>query len=195
MNVTLIGAGGIGQTLGGAWDAAGHRVRFGVRDPARYPDLPEAATVAEAVSDASVVVLAVPGKALPELLAEHASVLDGLLVIDATNSVEAVALHQLPLLTSALPSARIARAFCSVGREVMAEPVIDGSVADLFWCGPDGPDGAVVSQFIADVGLRPIRIGGLDSVAVLDGVTRLWFALAFAQGYGRHHALRVLGAP
>jgi predicted dinucleotide-binding enzyme len=42
------------------------------------------------------------------------------------------------------------------------------------------------------VGLRPVRVGGLDCADVVDGVTRLWFALALHQGHGRHLGLRVL---
>jgi predicted dinucleotide-binding enzyme len=46
---------------------------------------------------------------------------------------------------------------------------------------------------IRDVGLRPVRAGGLEAADVVDGVTRLWFALAFSGGWGRHHGLRIVG--
>jgi hypothetical protein len=31
---------------------------------------------------------------------------------------------------------------------------------------------------LEDVGLRPVFVGSDDAIAVVDGVTRLWFALA-----------------
>jgi predicted dinucleotide-binding enzyme len=64
--------------------------------------------------------------------------------------------------------------------------------ADLFFCGPDGVDLPQVEQLIAAVGLRPVRIGDLDAVDTLDGIARLWFALALSQDRGRHLAFRVL---
>ncbi len=50
----------------------------------------------------------------------------------------------------------------------------------------------MTDQLIADIGLRPIYIGDLDLAAVLDGMTRMWFALALAQGRGRRIAFKLL---
>ena len=62
-------------------------------------------------------------------------------------------------------------------------------MADLFWCGPDD---AGVEQLIVDVGPRPIRVGDIDSIDVVDGVTRLWLTLVFRQGHPRRLAFRLL---
>jgi hypothetical protein len=35
----------------------------------------------------------------------------------------------------------------------------------------------------AKMGLRPIYVGNRDQVGVVDGLTRLWLAMAFGQGY------------
>src|SRR5919199_999991 len=71
-----------------------------------------------------------------------------------------------------------------------ADPSIGGEVADLFWCGPDD---AGVEQLIADVGLRPVRVGGIDAIDVVDGACRLWLTLVFRQGHPRRLAFRMLG--
>ncbi len=184
MKIAVIGAGPVGRAVGGGWGKAGHDVRYGVRSPG-----PDVTTVADALDGADAVLLAVPGAALPALLDEHAGRLDGRLVLDATNLMGGTSLHQVPLLAERLPAARIARAFCTVGHEVLADPVLDGQAADLFWCGAE--DGTV-EALISDTGARPIRIGGLDAADVLDGVARLWFALTFGQGRGREHGLKVL---
>lgn len=187
MRIAVIGAGPVGRAVGDGWTRAGHTVRYGSRRPGNGT-----VAIAEALDGAEVALLAVPGAALPDLLDGYADVLDGHLVLDATNLVGAGTLHQVPLLTARLPGARIVRAFCTVGWEVMADPVLEGQVADLFWCGPDGEDGATVEALIADTGARPIRLGGLDAADVLDGVARLWFTLAWGQGRGREHGFRVL---
>jgi 8-hydroxy-5-deazaflavin:NADPH oxidoreductase len=187
MRIAVIGAGPVGRAVGGGWARAGHAVHYGVRSAG-----PGVTTVADALDSADAVLLAVPGDALPAVLDEHAGRLDGRLVVDASNLVGAAALHQVPLLTARLPAARIARAFCTVGHEVLADPVFDGQAADLFWCGPDGADGDLVAGLVRDTGARPVRVGGLDAADVVDGVARLWFALTFGQGRGREHALKVL---
>jgi predicted dinucleotide-binding enzyme len=79
----IIGSGNIGRTLGEAWRRAGHEVAFA----SRSPDPPSTVAIAEAIAGAEVVLLAVPGAAVPQLLAEHGPALDGRVVIDATNDM------------------------------------------------------------------------------------------------------------
>jgi hypothetical protein len=48
---------------------------------------------------------------------------------------------------------------------------------------------------IQDVGLRPVRLGDLRQVGLVDAIGSLWFALAFGQGMGRNLAFKVLTRP
>lgn len=52
--------------------------------------------------------------------------------------------------------------------------------------------GAAVEAVIAAVGLRPIRAGDAGGAGLLDGITRLWFQLAFTAGRGHRLAVTVL---
>jgi predicted dinucleotide-binding enzyme len=79
-----------------------------------------------------------------------------------------------------------------LGWENFAEPVIDGQQVDLFYCGDDGPAQPIVHDLIADIGLRPVYIGDVQLAGAIDGLTRLWFALALQQGYGRHLGFKML---
>jgi predicted dinucleotide-binding enzyme len=107
-------------------------------------------------------------------------------VIDATNDVAGSRLSH-PDAYAQAPGARFVRAFNSLGYELFAEPSIGGTVADLFWCGP-----AEVEPLLADVGLRPVRVGDIDAIDVVDGVGRLWLTLVFRQGRPRRLAFRTL---
>jgi predicted dinucleotide-binding enzyme len=184
-SIAVIGSGNIGATVGEAWRRAGHEVVYA----SRSPDPPRTVSVADAIAGAEVVLLALPGAAVPQLLADHGSALDGRMVIDATNDMGGPRLHHTDAYGESAPGARLVRAFNTVGFEVLADPIVSGEPADLFWCGPED---AGVERLIADVGVRPVRVGDIDAIEVVDGVGRLWLTLVFRQGHPRRLAFRSL---
>ena len=184
-SIAVIGSGNIGATVGEAWRRAGHDVAFA----SRSPEPPKTVAIPDAVAAADVVLLAIPGAAVPQLLTEHGGALDGRVVIDASNDLGGERLHHADVYAELAPGARFARAFNTLGFELYADPAIGGEVADLFWCGPED---AGVERLIADVGLRPVRVGGIDAIDVVDGVGRLWLTLVFRQGRPRRLAFRML---
>jgi len=201
MKISVIGAGNIGGTIGRKWAAQGHEVRFGVRDPqaGKVQSLlveigsgATAAAVHQSVAGADVVLFAIPGRAMPETTAQFGRQLDHKILIDATNNVGGDPMHSLDVLRQAAPSSSLFRAFSNLGWENFDTPVFKGVRADLFYCGDVGDDRADVDALIADVGLRPIYIGETEKAAIIDSLTRLWFALALEQGRGRHLALKML---
>src|SRR3954451_8685090 len=183
MRITVIGSGNIGGTVGQAWARAGHDVTYGSRNPQPLRSV----GIAEALEDAEVVLLAIPGTAVEEFAGTHGAALAGKLVIDATNVIGAETMNGAAHLSP--HTARYVRAFNSIGWEMLADP----GEATLFWCGPE-EDAEVVERLIADVGLQPIRVGGSDVVDVVDGVGRLWITLVFRAGYPREIAFKLLGA-
>ena len=202
MQIAVIGVGNIGRTLGAAWMRTGHQVSFGVRDPsaasarqasAELDERARVVPIAEALVPAQVVVLALPGDAVDDFLAAYGQALSGKVVVDAANrgfggsgpmnSVDAIRARADP--------AGIVRAFNSVGWENLANPVFDGVVADLLYCATPAAQ-ALAEELIAGVGLRPVLVGDLDQVHLVDTLTALWAALAYAQGRGRHLAFKVL---
>ncbi len=101
-------------------------------------------------------------------------------------------MNSVATIAAAAPGATVYRAFNTLGWDNFADPTFDGVAADLFYAGPDGEARAMVEQLIADIGMRPIRLGGTDEVALVDSVLPLWFALASGQRMGRHLAFKVL---
>ena len=196
MQISIIGAGNIGSTLGQKWAAAGHTVVYGVRNPAdtKFDELRSSGSVVsvgEAANAGEVIVLALPGAAVASFAAEHATTLAGKVIIDAANDVGGVEMNSLAALAKEIPSAQLVRAFSTLGWENFADPQIDGVQVDLFYCG-DPAAKPTTEQLIVDVGLRPVYVGGIESVAVVDGMARLWFALAFGQKQGRRIAFKLL---
>lgn len=188
MKIAVIGAGNIGRTLGGAWATAGHDVVFGLRAPGAAGT----ESIPAAVAGAEVVVLAIPGSAAKEVIASLGQGLGGKVVIDATNDVQGTgALHALDELAD---GAHPVRAFNTIGWENLANPTFDGVTADLFYAAEAGRAHDVAEQLIADVGLRPVWVGGLDSIDVVDALARLWFTLVFQRKLGRRLAFKMLTA-
>jgi 8-hydroxy-5-deazaflavin:NADPH oxidoreductase len=195
--VAVIGTGFIGGTLGRAFARAGLPTVFGSRTPtgdtAAQDSGATVAGIAEAVAQADTVVLAVPTEAVADLLTSHGAALAGKLVVDAANDVGGTVAHHADAVARLAPGARYARAFNTLGGENLADPVFDGVPADMFYSAPEG-DRPTLDALIGAAGLRPVYLGDGQQDTV-DGVLRLWFALAVGQGRGRHLAFRTLTRP
>ena len=202
IKIAVLGAGHIGGTFGSKWVAAGHSVVFGVNNPngenarklrGELGDRATIGTIAEALAtNPDVVVMSIPGGAMDTTIAQYAGQLDGKIIIDTANKMGASAFNSFAALQQHTSHARIYRAFNTLGWENFANPIFDGTSADLFYCGTDGESRATVEQLISDVGLRPLSLGGVEQVGVVDSVLGLWFALAISQGKGRNLAFKVL---
>lgn len=217
LRLTILGAGKVGGTLGRKWVKAGHTVAFGVTNPAseRAESLRQElgnqvsiGSPAEALADCDVVLLAVPGNVVEEVIATYAHLLDHKIILDAANKYRNGSnrnyanhnpqwhepeLNSLSFIQAHAPHAHAYRAFNSYSIHPFVDPIYQGVQADLFYCGPKGSEQAIVEQLIAEIGLRPIYLGESGMVEVVDEVIRLWAALTLFQDMGMNHvALKVL---
>jgi predicted dinucleotide-binding enzyme len=194
MTTAVIGTGFIGGTLGRAFARAGLPTVFGVRDrrgdDAAGDSGARVDTVEAAVTAADTVVLAIPASAVEGFLIDHGAALAGKLVVDCANNIGGPVAHHAEAVARLAPQARYARAFNTLGGENLADPDFDGVRADMFFSArPE--DRSVLEGLIQAVGLRPMYLGD-GQQDVVDGVLRLWFALAVGQGHGRQLAFRTL---
>jgi predicted dinucleotide-binding enzyme len=189
MRVAIIGTGNIGGTLGGKWRAAGYDVVFGSRTAAGPgPGGAPLASVAEAIMDADVVLLAVPGRAVPEVIGANGAALAGKVVIDAVNRIGEPEVHSRAAIAAAAPDARYVRAFNTLGWENFADP-LPGTT--LFFAA-DPAARPVAEELIAAVGLDPAFVGDAGASGIVDGLLPLWFALVQQHGGNRKLALRIV---
>lgn len=214
LRIAILGAGPVGMTLGQRWAEAGHTIAFGVKNlsPERVQSLRGefahqvfVGSPAATLEQSDIVLLAVPGNVVKDIIATHAQLLEQKIVIDATNQLikgqtattkqwqVQGPLNSLSTLQEYAPHAQVYRAFNSYSWEVFADPIYQGVQADLFYCGPDGTTQAIIEQLITEIGLNPVFLGGLNQIAVVDDILRLWAALALFQDKGRSNiALKVL---
>jgi hypothetical protein len=189
MRIAVIGKGNIGGTLGSRWRAAGHDVVYGARGGAgEGPGGAPVRAIGEALEDAAVVLLAVPGQVVPDVVQEQGAALAGKVVIDAVNRIGAPEFDSRALIAAAAPSARYVRAFNSLGWENFADPV--PGAAMFFAADPEAR--AVAEELISAVGLEPAFVGDATATATVDALLPLWFALVKLNGGNRRLALRIV---
>jgi 8-hydroxy-5-deazaflavin:NADPH oxidoreductase len=189
MRIAVIGTGNIGGTLGGRWQAAGHEVAYGSRAASgQGPGGAPVMAVADALARADVVLLAVPGSAVAEVVAANGPALQYKVVIDAANRIGEAEVNSQAAIAAAAPQALYVRAFNTLGWENFADPP-DG--AALFYAA-DPAARPTAEELISAVGLEPAFVGDADARGTVDGVAALWFALVRQQGGNRKLAFRVL---
>ena len=178
MRIAILGAGHVGSTLGRLWHAAGHDVTFAARDAARPRALAaelgeraHAASVADAVAGAEVVLVAVPGPAVTDVL-QAAGPMDGRVIIDAANSFRQQQVI-LRSLADAFPRARWVRAFNSLSASIMADDNHRDPPWVVFLSGDEEAKPAA-AQLIRDAGFDPVDLGGIDDSRLQDPGSALW---------------------
>lgn len=200
MRIAVIGAGNVGGTLGGRWTAAGHDVVYGVRDPsdASVSQLPQVATVQDAVDGADVVLIALPWSATQPVTS--ALQVGDAIVIDATNplSPNAGALVTDPSKSGAelvrewLGGGRVVKAFNTTGAGNMANPDY-GSQSPIMPVASDDDDAkAVVISLANEIGFEGIDAGPLAAASDLEHLALLWIRLAYVLGNGPNIALTLM---
>jgi 8-hydroxy-5-deazaflavin:NADPH oxidoreductase len=189
MRIAVIGKGKIGGTLGGKWLEAGHDVVYGGQDASGTgPGGAPVVAVDDALTGAEVVLLAVPGQVVGQVVSEHGAALAGKIVIDAVNRMGAPEFDSRAMVADAAPQARYVRAFNTLGWENFDSP-LPGT--NLFFAA-DPEARSTAEELISAVGLDPFFVGDQSATATVDGLLTLWFALVKQNGGNRKVALRVI---
>jgi 8-hydroxy-5-deazaflavin:NADPH oxidoreductase len=208
MNVGIIGAGSVGGALGKRWAAAGHKIKFGVRDAAK-PDVQRllrdcgrdavAGTVADAVQFGELVVLTTPFPAAQAAL-ESSGDLTGKIVVDCTNPLKpdlsglSIGHHTSAAeqVASWAKGARVVKCFNTTGANNMENPTYPDGRPVMFCCGDDAGANAAVMKLGADAGFEMIDAGKLEIARLLEPLAMLWIHLAYRGGLGREFAFRLM---
>jgi NADPH-dependent F420 reductase len=208
MRIAVLGTGNVGGTLGKRWAAAGHEVVFGSREPrsekvqfllADAGENASAASPAEAVLQANVVLLAAPWSSMQSSLAALGD-LSGKILIDCINPLNETfsglthghSVSAAELVASWAPTARVVKAFNTVSSRVMANPDFGGQPATLFLCGDDADAKRIVSELAACLGFEPVDAGPLVSARYLEPLAMLYIHMAVREGWGSNTAFKIM---
>jgi predicted dinucleotide-binding enzyme len=170
VKIATIGRGNVGGGLAKRWRDAGH-------------DVTEIGSDGGDVSDAEVVLLAVPFAAVADALGK-ASGVEGKVVIDATNRIGtgppegfASGAEHVKSITGGPVAKSFNLNFARIYDEIQNQT---STPSQLYAADDEARE--VTEQLIRDAGFEPVAAGGLENAAALEDAMTLWFALANEDG-------------
>ena len=215
--IGVLGSGVVGRTLAEGFLKHGYEVMLGTRDPAKG-DVPawvakhaaahpsaQAGTFRETAVFGEIVVLAVLGRAIEEVIGQSGpDHLTGKIVIDATNPLaEDAPVDGVLTVTTGpnqslgekvqmlLPNAHVVKAFNSVGSALMVNPKFEQGTPTMFLCGNNPAARRVVSEICVQFGWEPLDCGGIAASRALEPLCLLWCLPGFLRN-DWNHAFRML---
>lgn len=182
MRIGVIGAGSLGGTVGRLWVKAGHEVMFSSRNPdkleAMARELGPRASVGQPLAAAefgTVLLLAVPFEALPQVGRDLRSAYNGKIVLDSTNPWgassadvyrEARELGVAQTVVKYMPGARLVRAFSAVDATVVETSASRrGGRIGMPLASDDAEAMKVAEGLVRDAGCDPVIVGNLAAAA------------------------------
>lgn len=189
--IAVIGTGSVGGALGPEFAALGHDIVYGSRDPSRVDvqalvertgGSASATLPAQAVIDADIVVLAVPGRLAAQIAGELGD-LSGKIIIDPTNHYERdesgiPVMLTLPsnaeAIQAAAPGAMVVKAFNTLNWQQMVDPDSSGGPVTIPLVGDSKDAKAEVASLVEGMGLEAIDLGPLSYAGYVEGMLIVW---------------------
>jgi predicted dinucleotide-binding enzyme len=210
MKIAIIGTGNVGRALGASLSRAGNTVIFAASSPDSSRKAAEAVggtfagSVREAAERAEMVVIAVPyASAARQVATEIAPVVNGKMVIDATNPLKAdysgLATEGGPSgaenFAAWLPGARVVKAFNTLFASVQADPKSHGVLIDALFATDDSGARAKVGELLRSLDFRPVYVGPLARARELEAMAFMNIQLQMSAEGDWRTSFSLVGAP
>lgn len=190
MKIAVIGAGQAGSAIARAVAGAGHSVvvadadAHDAREAAAQAGGSAAGSNEQAAREADLIILAVPFPAIDEVADEIVPVVEGKVVVDASNplrpdysGLQVSERSGAERVQERLRSASVVKAFNTVFSNNHDQPVVEGVQLDGFVAGDDQAAKNTVANLLEAIGFRPIDVGGLASALALEHMAFLNISL------------------
>ena len=197
--IAVIGTGNVAGALGPAFAEQGHTIVYGSRNPdsesaqalaARTGDGASVTNSSDAVVDADIVVLAIPGLMVDEITRSLGN-LSGKILIDPTNPLsrdsDGLFLHMAEtsnteIIQAAAPDAFVVKAFNTLNWKTMVDPASSGGPVSIPLAGNDDAAKQVVAELVQNMGLDPIDVGPAANAIWVEGMLMLWINNQYVYG-------------
>jgi predicted dinucleotide-binding enzyme len=187
--IAVIGTGKVGSALGTEFAAEGHTIVYGSRDPAREAvrslvertgNSASATFQSNAIKDADIVILAVPGMLAGDIAASLGD-LSGKIIIDPTNPINfssegishGVSTSNGEIIQAAAPEAFVVKAFNVLSWQYMIDPDESGGPVSIPIAGDNADAKSRVAELIRSIDLHPIDVGPIEHARWLEGMAIL----------------------
>jgi 8-hydroxy-5-deazaflavin:NADPH oxidoreductase len=201
MKIGIIGAGNLGAALGKRLAAAGYDIAISfARTEEKVAEAAAAigkgarpVSVATAIADAEIVILATPWPVTTELVEQHAEALDGKILWDSTNPLlPDMSGLSLGTTTSAgeevaraAPLARVVKAIAPFAELLASDATtIDGRKPGAFVCADDSVARATIAHVMQSVNIDALEAGPLRNARMTEPLGLLLVQLAYVEGMG-----------
>ncbi len=194
MKVGILGSGDVGRALAHGFLSEKHEVMIGTRHPdklsgwlAKEGKGAKTGSFSETASYGELLVLAVKGLAAEEVLSSLAEKdISGKVIVDTTNPIAdappvngvlrfftSLDKSLLEKLQAAVPSAKLVKAFNSIGSAHMYKPAFAGKPT-MFLCGNDEGARKTVADIVAAFGFTPEDMGKAEAARAIEPLCMLW---------------------
>ena len=194
MKIGILGSGAVGQALARGYARHGHDVLIGTRK-SEVEGLP-VGSADQAVADADIVILAVAGRASVEVTGSVAHLLDGKVLVDATNPLDfSTGAPRLFVgfedslgeqVQKAAPGARVVKAYNIVGNTLFVDPELPGGPPTMFIAGNDDAAKGTVTQLLEGTGWEVADLGGIEASRWLEAMCMAWVTYGARTGTWNH---------
>ena len=153
---------------------------------------------ADAVAQANIIVLAVPGLMVEKIVRGLGS-LAGKIVIDPTNPLRQASDGMFELSTDSSnaeliqtlqPDAYVVKAFNTLSWRTMVDPTSSGGPVSIPLVGNSDEAKHVVAKLVTGMGLEPIDLGSVKQARYVEGMLILWINNRFVSGEPFDYYLR-----
>ena len=188
--IGIIGSGNVGSALARGLKRAGHDVRTAGNDQDAIRDT---------AGWAELVLLAVPFGALDAVIKAAGERLEGKIVVDVTNSLDADMNLAVGFTTSGaeelqnkLRKSRVVKAFNTVFAQHMDSGKLGDQRLTAFVAGDDEPSRKQVIELARTIGFDPVDAGPLKNARLIEPLAYLNIQLGYVLGMGTQIGFKLL---
>jgi predicted dinucleotide-binding enzyme len=188
--IGIIGDGNVGNALGRGLKRAGHDVRAVGKDKT---------AIRETASWAEVILLAVPFAAIEGVIREVGSFVEGKVLIDVTNALDASMGLAVGFTTSGaeelqrkVPKARVVKAFNTVFAQHMDSGRLGDKPLTAFVAGDDAGAKTSVLELARQIGFDAVDAGPLKNARLLEPLALFNIQLGYVLGMGTQIGFKLL---